>query len=96
MNAYVRAGREVGLVLIPEFRRLIADVPRVLVGARREVALLRAAALFVGAGADDDAGERLGVAIELVGVRGVVEAIARPFAAQRAASAPRSSAASST
>ena len=49
----------------------------------REVALLRAAALLVGAGAHDDAGERLGVPVHLVRPLGVVEPVAGPLAAQR-------------
>ena len=59
VDAHVRARREVGLELVPELGRLIADVPVVVLVARREVALLRAAALLVGARADDDAGVRL-------------------------------------
>ena len=53
------------------------------VGPGREVALLGAAAFLVGPGADDDAGERLGVPVQLVGPLGVVEPVARPLAAQR-------------
>src|SRR6187431_116025 len=40
VDTHVRAGREVGLELIPELGRLVADVPVVVLVTRREVALL--------------------------------------------------------
>ena len=58
VHAHVRAGREVGLEVAPQLGRLVVDVPVVLDVARREVALLGARALLVGAHADDHAGVR--------------------------------------
>ena len=56
VNADVRAGRKIGLELIPEFRRLIRRVPLHVGVARREIALLGARGVFVAPHADDDAG----------------------------------------
>src|SRR5690348_6979207 len=84
MDADVRAWRKLCFVLVPEFRRLILHLPLALRRARREVALLGAAALFIGARAHDHTRERLRVAIPLVRARRVVEAIPRPLATERA------------
>ena len=51
MDPDVGARRELGLVLVPELRRLLRHVPFVAGIARREVALLRSAALLIGANA---------------------------------------------
>jgi hypothetical protein len=56
MDADMRAWREIGLELIPEFRRLVRRVPLHIRVARREVPLFRARGVFVTAHADDDAG----------------------------------------
>src|SRR5262245_52309625 len=74
----VRAGREVGLELVPELGRLVAHVPGVVLVARREVALLRAAALLVGARSHDHAVVGLAVGIHFVLSGGEVQALARP------------------
>src|SRR5262249_48489154 len=54
MHAQVRAGRQAGVELIPEFRWLSAHVPLAVRTARREHALLGAGRLLVAA----DAGEQ--------------------------------------
>ena len=76
MDAHVGARGEVGFVLVPELGRLVGDVPLVLGVAGGEIALLGAGAFFIGAGADDDAGEGFGVPFGFVGVGLVVEAVA--------------------
>ncbi len=55
MDAHVRAFRQVALEVVPEFRRLVAEVPGAAFGARREHALLGAGRLLVAADAGDDA-----------------------------------------
>src|SRR5690242_7496542 len=84
MDAYVRARRELRFVLVPEFGRLVLHLPLALRGARREVALLGAAAFLVGARTHDHAGEWFRVAIAFVRACRVVEAIPWSFTAQRA------------
>ena len=70
----MRAGREIRLVLSPQFRGLIADIPLAVPVPGRKVALLGAAALFVGPGADDDPGIGL-----LIGVLNIfVEFVIKP------------------
>jgi hypothetical protein len=66
MNADVSTGARNRLVLVPEFRRLIADVPVVLLVARREVTFLGEGNLLVGADTHYDAGERFGILIDFV------------------------------
>src|SRR5688572_31958236 len=63
MNADMSPRCEIRLVLIPEFRRLLADIPGALLVPGREVALLGATPLLVRPEPDDDAGERLGVSV---------------------------------
>src|SRR5580704_18518944 len=53
VNAQMRARRRRGVELVPEFRRLVADVPSALSAARREHPLLGARGLFVAANAGD-------------------------------------------
>ena len=53
----MRAGRRRSVELIPEFRRLVADIPSALEAARREHALFRARRLFVAADAGDQSVE---------------------------------------
>src|SRR5689334_22947035 len=84
VNTHVRARRELRRVLVPELGRLIGDVPVVLAGARREVALLRPATLFVGASTHDDAGVRLAIRVDDVLAELVVEAVALSLAGERA------------
>src|SRR3546814_16948221 len=48
------AGREIGLVLVPELRRLVAEIPGAGLAARAEHALLGAGRLLVAADAGDD------------------------------------------
>src|ERR1051326_806903 len=57
MDAQVRAGRQPGVELVPEFRRLAAHVPLAVARARREDALLGAGRLLVAADAGDQAVE---------------------------------------
>jgi hypothetical protein len=82
MNPDVRARRKLGLVLIPELGRLLGDFPGVLHVARREVALLGSATLFIRAHAGNDAREGLCVRVPLVRTGGVIEPVARPLARQ--------------
>ena len=84
-------GAKVGLELVPELGRLIADVPEVVLVARREIALLGAAPLFVRASAHDDAVVRLVVGIDVVGARLQVQALARSSSPARCPSARRAS-----
>src|SRR4051794_37627222 len=53
MNAQMRAGGRRGVELVPEFRRLIADVPSALSAARREHPFLGAGGFFITAYAGD-------------------------------------------
>src|SRR3954465_3460324 len=78
VNPDVGPRRELGLVLVPELRRLIAHIPEVLDRAGREIALLGAAPLFVGPHAGDDAGEGLPVGIGLVFAERVIVAVPGP------------------
>src|SRR5713226_6131179 len=55
MHADMRAGREIIVVLVPEFGRLIADVPLAALAARAEDALLGAGAFLVAADPGDQA-----------------------------------------
>jgi len=48
---------EIGFELVPQFRRLILDVPFHVLVARTEVALLGARGLLVTADTDDNAGK---------------------------------------
>src|SRR3546814_20947623 len=48
------AGREIGLVLVPELRRLVAEIPGAGLAARAEHAPLGAGRLLVAADAGDD------------------------------------------
>ncbi len=57
MDPQMGPGREVGVELVPEFRRLVAEVPLPGVAARAEHPLLGAHALLVAADPGDDAGE---------------------------------------
>src|SRR5262249_35598053 len=59
VDAQMRARRVLGPVIAPEFRRLVADVPGALLGARAEDALLGPRPLLVAADAGDDAGEAM-------------------------------------
>ena len=53
MDAQMRAGRQPGVEVVPEFRRLVADVPVALEAARGEHPLLGAGRLLVAADAGD-------------------------------------------
>src|SRR5262249_40297604 len=55
MDAHMRAFRQLALEVIPEFRRLVAEVPGTALGARREHTLLGTGRLLVAADAGDDA-----------------------------------------
>src|ERR1700727_1797194 len=55
VNAQMRARRRRGIELVPEFRRLVANVPSTLGAARREHPLLGARGLLVAANAGDQA-----------------------------------------
>ncbi len=59
MDADVRALVVIGLELVPQFRRLVLDVPFHVFVARAEVTLLGAGGFLVAAHADDDAGEMM-------------------------------------
>src|SRR3546814_18265231 len=54
VNSDMGAGREIGLVLVPELRRLVAEIPGAGLAARAEHALLGAGRLLVAADAGDD------------------------------------------
>lgn len=82
VDADVGAGGEVGFVLVPEFGGLVGDVPFVLAVAGGEVAFFAAGAFFIGTGADDDAGEGLGIFFFFVLVAFVVEAQTAAFAVE--------------
>jgi len=53
MDAQMRARRRRGVELVPEFRRLVADVPSAFGAARREYPFLGAGGLFVTANTGD-------------------------------------------
>src|SRR5688572_6229255 len=57
MDTQVRAGRQVGVEIVPEFRRLVAEVPLPALAARAEHPLLGAHSLLVAPDAGDDAVE---------------------------------------
>src|SRR3712207_9506134 len=58
VDPQVRPGREVGLILVPEFGRLVSDIPLRLRRAGREVTLLRPASLLVRPRRHDHTGKR--------------------------------------
>ena len=55
MDAHVGTWRKIHIVLVPEFRRLVAEVPGAVEAARTEDPFLGARRLFVTADAGDDA-----------------------------------------
>src|SRR5215813_11021218 len=59
MDAQMRASRQPGVEVIPEFRRLIAHVPMALKAARREHPLLGASRFLVAANAGEQAIEAM-------------------------------------
>ena len=79
----MRAGRERGVELVPEFGRLVTDVPMAVLVARGKIPLLGPAPLLVRADAEDHARVRLRVLLDLVRSGLVVQSEARPFAGHR-------------
>ena len=73
MNAHVGAWGEIRFELIPQFRRLIANIPRVVLIARAEVALFRAAAFFIAACSNNDAMPRFAIVVDVVFSRSKIE-----------------------
>src|SRR5258706_1587908 len=78
MDANMRAGREIGLKLVPKFRGLVAHIPKVIFIARGEITLFGPAAFLIGSGADDHAmiGFFIGVGLIFSGLE--VQFFARP------------------
>src|SRR4051812_17659894 len=80
MNSQVCPRSKLGLELVPELRRLVADIPVRLICPGREIALLGAAPLLVRPNPDDNPRERLGIAVYLIDFLTVVEPVPGPLA----------------